>query len=83
MEEGGTLYLKCLKFLYSHIEAARLYYDDLDSSLMKTMGFSRNQYDPCVYNQRSDNGEMKTIKTHVDDLKISSKSKDQVDKVVT
>ena len=46
------------------------------------MNFVRNQYDPCVYNRKSQNGEIITIKTHIDDLKISSKSKEQVDLVV-
>jgi hypothetical protein len=81
--QEGTLYLKCLKALYGHIEAARLFYDNLDSSLTARMGFKRNQYDPCVYNRESSTGEITTIKTHVDDLKISSKSKFQVDHVVT
>jgi hypothetical protein len=82
IEEGGVLYLKCLKALYSHIEAARLFYDDLDFLLTKRMKFTRNQYDPCVYNRKGLTGEMTTIKTHVDDLKILLKSKEQVDKVM-
>jgi hypothetical protein len=83
MEDGGILYLKCLKALYGHMEAARLFYDDLDSSLVKKMNFTRNQYDPCIYNRKSQTREMITIKTHVDYLKISSKSKEQVDLVVS
>jgi hypothetical protein len=82
IEEGGILYLRCLKALHGHIEAARLFYNDLDASLVKKMNFVRNQYDPCVCNRKSQNGEIITIKTHVDDLKISSKSKKQVDLVV-
>ncbi len=80
MEEGGILYLKCLKALYGYIEAVCLFYDDLDSS--KRMNFTRNQYDSCTYNGRGQTGEMITIKTHVGDLKISLKSKGQVDLVV-
>jgi hypothetical protein len=83
MEDGGILYLKCLKALYGHMEAARLFYGDLDSSLVKKMNFTRNQYDPCIYNRKSQTREMITVKTHVDDLKISSKSKEQVDCVVS
>ena len=80
MEEGGILYLKCLKALYGYIEAVCLFYDDLGSS--KRMNFTRNQYDSCTYNGRGQTGEMITIKTHVGDLKISLKSKGQVDLVV-
>jgi hypothetical protein len=61
MEEGGVLYLKCLKALYGHIEAARLFYDDVDFSFIKGMKFFRNQYDPCVYNQRNEEGDLVTI----------------------
>jgi hypothetical protein len=43
MNEDGTLYLKCVKALYGHIEAARLFYDDLNRSLTEIMGFKRNQ----------------------------------------
>lgn len=38
----GVLYLKCLKALYGHIEAARLFYNELDNTLEKKMGFKKN-----------------------------------------
>jgi hypothetical protein len=77
-----TIYLRCLKALYGHIEAVRLFYNELNYSLTKRMGFERNKYDPCVYNRKSEDGSITTIKTHVDDLKVSSKSKGQLQKVV-
>lgn len=46
------------------------------------MGFIRNKYDPCVYNQVNEEREISTIKTHVDDVKISSKTKSEVDKTI-
>ncbi len=82
IEQGEILYLKCLKALYGHIEAARLFYDDLDYLLTEKVKFLQNQYDPCVHNRKNKTGEITTIKTHVDDLKISLKSKDRVDQVV-
>lgn len=39
LDENGVLYLRCLKALYGHIEAARLFYDELDNSLTSKMSF--------------------------------------------
>lgn len=39
LDEKGVIYLKCVKALYGHIEAARLFYDDLDYTLTHKMGF--------------------------------------------
>jgi hypothetical protein len=64
-----------------HIEAARLFHDDLNNTIQKKMNFVQNQYDPCVYN-KWDVEKNVTIRVHVDDLKISSKSKDRIDEVI-
>ncbi len=73
-DEHGILYLKCKKALYGHIEAARLFYNDLNMSLTEKLGFKRNAYDPCIYNKQTEEGVI-TVRTHVDDLKASSKSR--------
>ncbi len=73
-DEHGILYLKCKKALYGHIEAARLFYNDLNISLTEKLGFKRNAYDPCIYNKQTEKGVI-TVRTHVDDLKASSKSR--------
>ncbi len=73
-DENGVLYLRCKKALYGHIEAARLFYNDLNVSLTEKMGFKRNAYDPCIYNKLTEKGII-TVRTHVDDLKVSSKSR--------
>jgi hypothetical protein len=75
------LYLKCLKALYGHIEAALLFYNELDYSLTKRMGFKRNSFDPCVYNRQNEGDEAVMIRTHVDDLKVSSKSRQLLNQV--
>ncbi len=75
------LYLQCEKALYGHIEAARLFYDDLDHSIQHKMNFEQNRYDLCVYNKKTKDG-MVTIRTHVDDLKISSSSKQQLEHTI-
>ena len=81
LDEHGMLYLQCDKALYGHIEAARLFYNELNDTLQNKMGFKQNQYDPCVYN-KTVNDDRVTIKTHVDDLKISAVKKENVMEVV-
>ncbi len=81
LDEKGVIYLKCVKALYGHIEAARLFYDDLDYTLTHKMGFVQNAYDPCVYNTRTSDGAV-TIRTHVDDVKASSRASHQLEKVI-
>jgi hypothetical protein len=58
LNKDGVLYLKCLKALYGHIEAAILFYDELDTSLTTRMNFKQNKYDPCVYNKETENGQV-------------------------
>jgi hypothetical protein len=48
MNERGLLYLECVKALYGHIKVARLFYKDLNESLIEKMGFKQNQYDPRI-----------------------------------
>jgi len=81
IDQHGTMYLKCVKALYGHVEAARLFYNDLHGSLTVKLGFTQNGYDPCVYNKKTDEGVV-TIRTHVDDLKLSSKSEKELLKVI-
>ncbi len=82
MDETGVLYLKCKKALYGHIEASRLFYDDLCYSLTERMGFKRNQYDPCIFNKRTQDGAV-TVRTHVNDLKLSLRSNKQLEQVIS
>jgi len=77
LDKDGALYLQCDKALYGHIEAAHLFYDELDNSLTNKIGFVQNSYDPCVYDKIID-GDRITIKTHADDLKISAMMKENV-----
>jgi hypothetical protein len=81
IDQHGMMYLKCIKALYGHVEAARLFYNDLHESLTVKMGFIKNGYDPCVYNKKTNEG-MVTVRTHVDDLKISSKSESELLEVI-
>jgi hypothetical protein len=46
VNENGVLYLRCVKALYGQIEAARLFYDNLNTTIQKKLGFKQNKYDP-------------------------------------
>eukprot|EP00969_Alexandrium_andersonii_P194612 8595389-Alexandrium_andersonii.AAC.1 len=47
------------------------------------MGFKANPYDICVFNKWNEKEEdVTTITVHVDDLKISSKSENNISKVI-
>ncbi len=80
-DEQGHIYMRCVKALYGHIEATRLFYDDLNHSIIEKMQFKKNGCDPCVYNKRTKDGAI-TIRVHVDDLKISAKSVKQVEYMI-
>jgi hypothetical protein len=57
-DENGVLYLKYIKALYGHIEAAKLFYNDLNHTLIDVMRFVQNRYDPCVYNKMTSDGQV-------------------------
>jgi hypothetical protein len=63
------LYVKLTKAMYGCMKAARLFYENLSTYLLK-IGFTINEYDICTANKII-NGKQCTIVWHVDDLKIS------------
>ena len=67
--DKGTMIVRLDKALYGCIESAKLWYNDLSSTLA-TMGYVRNPSDMCVFN-RMYNGVQCTICLHVDDLLIT------------
>jgi hypothetical protein len=70
-----------MKAFYGHIEAVRLFYNDLNETLTEKLGFKRNQYDPCIYNKKMVDGAI-MVRTHVDDLKASCRSMKQLEKFI-
>jgi hypothetical protein len=78
---NGKIYVRLLKALYGCIESAKLFNDNLRSA-MEANGFISNPYDICVMNKMS-NGYQVTILFHVDDVKISSSSHQNVVDVVS
>ena len=67
------LYVCLSKALYGMLRAALLFYKSLRSDL-EDRGFVVNPYDPCVTNNMVDGAQI-TVFWHVDDLKISHRTK--------
>eukprot|EP00956_Cyclotella_meneghiniana_P002566 scaffold3022_cov42-Cyclotella_meneghiniana.AAC.2 len=77
----SILYVKMLKAMYGLLRSALLFYLKLVKDLTD-FGFELNPYDPCVANKMV-NGTQMTVVWHVDDLKVSHKSKDEIMKLVS
>ena len=67
VEADGSSYVQLDKALYGTVEAAKLWYDQLSSRLVK-YGFVKNPYDPCVFNKIGVLGNQLTVCFHVDDI---------------
>jgi hypothetical protein len=67
--------------LYSCIESARLWYDNLKIILEK-FGFIANPYDICVFNKNVKDGEQVTLCIHVDDMLITAPSKTDITNLI-
>eukprot|EP00981_Chlorochromonas_danica_P015263 scaffold11416_cov422-Ochromonas_danica.AAC.1 len=80
LQLDGRLTVKLERALYGYIESALLFYEHLSSTL-KAMGFEPNPYDICVFNKMI-NGKQCTLTVHVDDLKISSQSREAIQEVI-
>ena len=65
-DTDGSLVVKLTKALYGCIESAKLWYENLKTTLL-SIGFSVNPLDVCVFNLLK-NGNQCTICVHVDDL---------------
>ena len=79
-KENKQILVECLNALYGTMVAALLYYQKFTNSL-KEKGYNVNPYDPCVWNKKI-KGSQCTICFHVDDCKISHKSKTVVDQTI-
>ena len=70
---GVTSHLK--KALYGCVESAGLWYQNLRATMLE-LGYARNISDKCVFNRIGPDGHQCTAAVHVDDLLITSKSKE-------
>jgi hypothetical protein len=66
LRPDGLFYVRLTRPLYGLIEAAKLWHDEISSTLRK-LGFEKNAYDQCTYN-RVYEGNQHTVIIHVDDL---------------
>jgi hypothetical protein len=73
-----VIYVEVLKAIYGMLEAALLWYKTFRKDL-KDIGFFFNPYNPCVGNKKFQ-GLQQTIVFHMDNLKLSHKSKSVNDK---
>ena len=76
-----VMYVELLKTLYGALQAARLFWEKLQTKLVKEWGFTPNLYDSCVVNKMVD-GRQLTVAWHVDDLKISHEKEEALDEFI-
>ena len=74
------IYVQLRKALYGTLQAAYLFWCDLSKELTG-LGFKINPYDQCVANMEVD-GSQCTIVWHVDDLKISHRTRKTIEDVI-
>jgi hypothetical protein len=70
VNEEGTCLVQVVKGLYGLIEAAKLWYNKL-SGLLTSLGFTPNNYDPCVFNQQDTVGQT-TLTVYMDYVMIAA-----------
>ena len=70
-----TIYKNAIKALYGTVDAAKLFYDNLSVVLIDELGLERNPYDAYVVDKNINTKQCPII-WHVDDLKITRRSKD-------
>jgi hypothetical protein len=68
-----VLYVEVLKAIYSMLEAALLWYKTFRKDL-EDIGFIFNPYDPCMADKKVQ-GLQQTVLFHLDNLKLSHKTK--------
>ena len=80
LRHNGTMLVKLEKALYGCIEYAKLWYEELDEKL-KAYGMKANPREPCVFNKVIANGKQITAIIYVDDLMITCKDENEIDKL--
>ena len=82
VEKGEkVMNMELLKALYRTLWAARLFWKKLQAKLLNEWGFTPNQYDSCVVNEKVD-GKQLTMVWHVDDLKVSHEKEEVLDEFI-
>ena len=76
----GSLVVQLRKALYGCVESAKLWYLHIAQTLRED-GYIPNPLDPCVFNKGSGKDQT-TITLYVDDLMITSRNRDLIDKTI-
>jgi hypothetical protein len=72
VKPNGTCMVELDKALYGCLESGKLWHADVDKLLIDN-GFTKNPYDPCVYNRWID-GKQTTLVLYVDDVIVTGMS---------
>jgi hypothetical protein len=78
-DERGVTYVRLRKALYGCVQSAKLWYDKLCEVLAED-GYSKNDYDPCLFNKTVE-GQQVTVAFHVDDLLVTSENETLIDQL--
>jgi hypothetical protein len=78
----GSIIVRLDKALYGCIEAAKLWYILLSSTLVNEYHMTANPYDKCVFNRQTASGHQLTVVVYVDDLFITCSDPKAVDDFV-
>lgn len=81
VDARGCVVVRLDKALYGCVESAALWYENLRES-MRTLGYTPNSVDICVFNKTSTKGVECTVAVHVDDLMITSTDPDMIESLV-
>ena len=81
VQDNGTCVVVLKRALYGCVQSAKLWYDKISGELIG-MGYKVNKQDMCVLNRKEEDGSQSTLCIHVDDMMITAKSEDQVDKII-
>jgi hypothetical protein len=81
IREDGTMVVRLTKALYGCIESAKLWHDDI-TGLLISVGFTWNDYDPCVLNKTYADEIQSTVMLHVDDLLITCKNEQYNNEII-
>jgi len=79
-DHKGRMLVQIDKAMYGLVQSARLWYNTI-TGVLERDGVAPNPMDPCVWNKKV-NENQTTLVIYVDDLAISSKSKEDVHAVV-
>jgi Reverse transcriptase (RNA-dependent DNA polymerase) len=77
LDKDWCVYVKLDTTLYGCAESAKLWYDEVSSTLL-ALGFTRNPHDICVFNLDR-NGHQLTVYLYVDDLLVTTIDETDID----